>query len=206
MPNWGPIRVAPAALPTAAEMAPLDDPADLIRIVADPLRLSILGRAAEGRVNTSDLASSFDIPVRKVAEAIGKLRAAGLLDDKLRLEGQALQDAVRSVPTAEEAAAVITEGPWTPAEKEVLARFFSGTRLTEIPTNSTKRSLVLERIAQEFEPGFRYQEQDVNFRLQLFHPDYASLRRYMVEEGIMTRAEGVYWRTGGRYPTGGQPG
>ena len=101
---------------------------------------------------------------------------------------------------------MITAGPWTPAEKELLRRFFSGTRLTEIPANRTKRSLVLERLAQEFEPGFRYQEQDVNFRLQLFHPDYASLRRYMVEEGIMTRAEGVYWRTGGRYPAGGQPG
>ncbi len=54
---------------------------------------------------------------------------------------------------------------------------------------------------QEFEPGLRYQERDVNFTLQLFYEDYTSLRRYMVEEGIMTRAEGVYWRTGGRYAT-----
>jgi len=42
-------------------------------------------------------------------------------------------------------------------------------------------------------------EADVNFRLQLFHADYAALRRYLVDEGMLSRAEGVYWRTGGRY-------
>lgn len=186
---------------TAADMAPLDDPADLIRVVADPLRLSILGRAAEGRVEGAEIATAFDVPVRKVVEAVGKLRAAGLIDDDLRLNLKALRTAVRNLPTAEEAAAVITDGPWTSEEKDILRRFFTGTRLREIPASRAKRFLVLERLAQEFEPGFRYQEQDVNFTLQLFHPDYASLRRYMVEEDIMTRAEGVYWRTGGRFPT-----
>ena len=41
----------------------------------------------------------------------------------------------------------------------------------------------------------------MNFTLQLFHADYAALRRYMVDEGLLTRAEGVYWRSGGRYLT-----
>lgn len=187
-------------------MATLNDPAELIRVVADPMRLAILGRAAENRVDVDEIAAAFDVPVRKVAEAVGKLRAAGLIDNELGLDRDALQSAVRSLPTAEGAAAAITDGPWTSEEKQILGRFFSGTRLTEIPSNRSKRLLVLERLAQEFEPGYRYQEQDVNFTLQLFHPDYASLRRYMIEEEIMTRAEGVYWRTGGRYPAGGQPG
>lgn len=186
-------------------MPTLDDPADLIRIVADPLRLALLGRAAEGRLVASEVADSFDVPMRKVAEAIGKLRAAGLIDDELRLSQSSLRQAVQMLPTAETAADVITDGPWSRDEKTVLRRFFSGTRLTEIPSNRTKRRLVLERLAQEFEPGFRYQEQDLNFTLQLFHPDYASLRRNMIEEGILTRSEGVYWRTGGRYPTAADP-
>ncbi|MDJ0954114.1 MAG: DUF2087 domain-containing protein [Acidimicrobiia bacterium] len=182
-------------------MAKLTDPADLIRVVADPLRLALLGRAAEGRVAIDEVAEAFDVPKRRVAEAVGKLRATGLIDDELRLADDQLQQIVKSLPTAAGAAAAITNGPWTSDEKQVLARFFSGSRLVEIPASRSKRRLVLERLAQEFEPGFRYQERDVNFTLQLFHSDYASLRRYMVEEGIMTRAEGVYWRTGGRYPT-----
>ncbi len=185
-------------------MPGIDHPAELIRIVADPLRLALLGRAAEGRVELDELAKCFAQPKKKIAEALGKLRAAGLIDEDLRLADSVLRSIAARLPSAAEAHAVITQGPWSDDEKRILSRFFSGTRLTEIPTSRGKRSLVLERLAQEFEPGLRYQEQDVNFTLQLFHEDYAALRRYMVEEEIMTRSEGVYWRTGGRYATGSE--
>jgi hypothetical protein len=177
----------------------IEDPADLIRLVADPLRLSLLGRAAEGTLNLEEVAAAHGIPKRKVAEAVGKLRAAGLIDDGLRLRQDNLRSVAARLPTAEAAAAAITEGPWSEEERYLLRRFFSGTRLKEIPASTRKRRVVLERLAQEFEPGLRYQERDVNFTLQLFHPDYAALRRYLVEAGLLTRAEGVYWRTGGRY-------
>jgi len=29
------------------------------------------------------------------------------------------------------------------------------------------------------------------------HPDHAALRRYLVDEGFLERAGGIYWRTGG---------
>ena len=187
-------------------MARLDDPADLVRLLADPVRLALIGRAAEGNVSIDGVAAAFDLPKRKVAEALGKLRASGLVTGDLELNRDGLRKIASSLPTAESAAAAITEGPWSDEEKRTLRRFFTGTRLNEIPAQSTKRRLVLERLAQEFEPGFRYEERDLNFALQMFHPDYASLRRYMVEEGILTRADGVYWRTGGRYPIDGDPG
>ncbi|MGA9595228.1 MAG: DUF2087 domain-containing protein [Acidimicrobiia bacterium] len=178
------------------------DPADLIRVVADPLRMSILGRAAEGRVSLTELAESFDVPKKKVVQALGSLRAAGLIDEQLRLVVEVLRSVAAELPTPPEAAEAITRGPWNEAERDVLRRFFSGTRLVEVPTNRSKRHLILERLAQEFEPGLRYEESAVSFRLQLFHPDYAALRRYLVDEGFLTRADGVYWRTGGRYPAG----
>ena len=30
-----------------------------------------------------------------------------------------------------------------------------------------------------------------------FHPDHAALRRYLVDEGFLTRDAGFYWRSGG---------
>ena len=80
----------------------------------------------------------------------------------------------------------------------MLGRFFEGSRLTQIPTQVGKRRIVLERLAQDFDPGVRYPERQVNMMLQLVHADYAALRRYLVDEGFLTRADGVYWRTGGR--------
>ena len=51
-------------------MAGFQDPSDLIRLVADPLRLALLGRAAEGRLSLDEVAAAFDTPKRKVAEAV----------------------------------------------------------------------------------------------------------------------------------------
>ena len=103
------------------------------------------------------------------------------------------------MPDVESVAATVVEGPWSAEERQVLARFFEGSRLVEIPAVHGKRRVILERLAQEFEPGVRYDEREVNGRLQVFHPDYAALRRYLVDEGFMARAQGSYWRTGGRF-------
>ncbi|MBS3942013.1 MAG: DUF2087 domain-containing protein [Actinobacteria bacterium] len=86
----------------------------------------------------------------------------------------------------------------TEQEAEVLGRFFTGERLTEIPSSRSKRLVVLERLALEFEPGRRYAEPEVNDLLGRFNDDYASLRRYLVDEGLLDREAGVYWRSGGR--------
>ena len=56
---------------------------------------------------------------------------------------------------------------------------------------------ILDLLAQQFEPGERYGETEVNNRLRAFHQDVAALRRYLVEEGFLDRAEGRYWRSGG---------
>jgi hypothetical protein len=69
--------------------------------------------------------------------------------------------------------------------------------LTSIPTKIRKRLVVLDLLSQEFEPGEKYDESQVNNRLRAFHPDVAALRRYLVEEGFLDRAGGLYWRSGG---------
>ena len=59
--------------------------------------------------------------------------------------------------------------------------------------------VVLDHLSQSFEPGRHYPEKDVNEILEHFHPDYAALRRYLVEDQFLTREEGVYWRSGGTF-------
>ncbi len=79
----------------------------------------------------------------------------------------------------------------------LLAAFVSDGRITQIPTAHAKRRLLLEWLAQDFEPGRRYSESMVNLMLGQHHADTAALRRYMVDEGILDRADGQYWRCGG---------
>ena len=84
------------------------------------------------------------------------------------------------------------------SDERILQAFFDqdGT-LHTIPSKHAKLLVVLDRLAQEFEPGQRYEEAEVNLVLKRIHPDHAALRRYLVENGFLARDSGVYWRSGG---------
>jgi hypothetical protein len=79
----------------------------------------------------------------------------------------------------------------------ILDRFVRDGRLVLMPTRRAKRLVVLDHVAQSFEPGRTYPEHLVNRILRAFHDDYAALRRYLVDEQFLTRDGGVYWRSGG---------
>jgi hypothetical protein len=84
------------------------------------------------------------------------------------------------------------------AERRVLAAFLTDDgRLHTIPTKHTKRLVVLDHLSQRFDLGETYPEREVVRVLEEYHPDHAALRRYLVEQGFLTREAGVYWRTGG---------
>jgi hypothetical protein len=178
------------------------EPRDFLSVTVDPLRLAVLGHAAVGAVDVASLAADLGISERKLQEIVGKLVGAGLLRRDLTLDRDALRAVAQSLPKDPPIDPELTAQGWSEEEARTLSKFFSGSRLKQIPTQRAKRLVVLERLAQEFEPGRRYQEKEVNFTLQLFFADYATLRRYLIDEEFMTRADGVYWRSGGRFPEG----
>jgi len=174
---------------------------DLLRAVLDSTRLATLGAGVNAVVSIEELADRLGIEHRDVADAIGSLRASGFLTQDGRTDELALRAIGRSLPVKEPGRGDPVAGPWTQDEADILSRFFAQGRLVEIPASAKKRRLILEKIAQEFEPGLRYAERDVNFTIQLIHHDYAAIRRHMVDEGFLERADGMYWRTGGRHET-----
>jgi hypothetical protein len=113
------------------------------------------------------------------------------------LRADALRELARDLPQPEPADRRMLSG-MTADEQAVLARFFRGERLVEIPAAHAKRQVVLERLALEFEPGRRYAEGEVNALLRRFHDDCAALRRHLVDSGYLDRAHGEYWRASGR--------
>lgn len=175
-------------------------PTEYLRVVVDRDRLALLGRAALGPFSVSEFAGSVGGNRKKLLLAAAKLRQAGLLNDDHLLNDPVFDALGEQLPDEERAAPEILEGDWSEDEIKVLNTFFQRTRLTAIPTNYTKRHVILERIVQTFEPGVRYLERQVSFMLQLYFSDYAALHRYMVDDELLARANGVYWRIGGRYP------
>ena len=88
--------------------------------------------------------------------------------------------------------------------ERVLDTFMKDGKITQIPRQPVKRRVLLDLLAQQFEPGVQYTERQVNDTLVRFHPDTAALRRYLVDEEFMERDSskgrgGLYWRAGGTY-------
>ncbi|WP_066374186.1 DUF2087 domain-containing protein [Herbidospora mongoliensis] len=80
---------------------------------------------------------------------------------------------------------------------EVIERFLVGGRLVQMPAKHAVRLAVLDRVSQSFEIGVRYPEKEVNQILAGFFDDYAALRRYLIDNDLLSREDGVYWRSGG---------
>lgn len=176
------------------------DPLDLLRLLLDPDRLRLLGDVVDDGRTSAELADRHAVPTSDVPRLLAPLVQAGLVtvtDARYHLDVGAWRAVARTLPRATPASPRVAFG-MTAGEAEVLARFFRGDRLVELPAARAKRLVVLERLALEFEPGIRYAEVEVNERLRRFHDDHATLRRALVDEGLLDRAAGEYWRSGGR--------
>jgi hypothetical protein len=79
-----------------------------------------------------------------------------------------------------------------------LRAFVRDGRITAMPAKRPRRLLLLDQVAQAFEPGRRYPEPVVVEILRAVFDDHCTLRRYLVDESFLSRtADGIYWRAGG---------
>ena len=63
-----------------------------------------------------------------------------------------------------------------------------------MPSQLKKRKVLLDLILQDFEPGRSYTEQEVNFKILDHYDDYCTVRRELVDFGLLIREKGRYVR------------
>ena len=197
------------------------EPRELLALLAEPDRLRAVAAVALGATTLAEVAERAGLEPRAAARALSRLVAGGLLEggrgERYRVRTETLKAAARR--PADTGSAVAGAGgsegqgggPPGPAagspEADVLRRFVHNGRLLAMPAAHGKRLVVLDHLAGLFELGRRYPEHEVNELLGRYHPDYAMLRRYLVDDGFLdredepapsgTRSVKVYWRTGG---------
>ncbi len=202
MTEW--VRPTPSHL-VAAGHTVVVTPSALVRLLLDPDRLAVAGALAARPMTTDELIGSTGRDRRVVLTAIGDLRGAGLVvadGERYAVDAAALRAAAKALAEQDLPMDPVIGFGMTDEERIVLARYFSGRTLTEIPAARSKRLVLLQRLALEFDVGRRYTEREVNRILFGFHPDWSALRRHLVDEGFLDRehADGDdrYWRSGGR--------
>jgi hypothetical protein len=183
-------------------------PRELLALLAEPDRLRALAAVALGAGTLAEVAERAGLEPRAAARALSRLVAGGLLDGEAGKGYRVRTEALRAAAIPPAAEAERAEGDEGQGD-EVLRRFVRNGRLLAMPAAHGKRLVVLDHLAGLFEPGRRYPEPEVNELLGRYHPDYALLRRYLVDDGFLDRADEqagsrtvkVYWRTGGTVDT-----
>ncbi|MDG4784679.1 DUF2087 domain-containing protein [Micromonospora sp. WMMD1102] len=179
---------------------PISDvsPEVLIGLLAEPDRLAVFAAVVLGAGGPAEVAERTGLPARTVHAALRRLESGGLVetvDDRTVALVGAFKEAVRAHPPTP----AVPDAELDPdrATAAVLRSFVRGGRITQLPAAQGKRRLLLEHVVTTFVPGVRYSEREVNALLRAWHDDYAALRRYLVDEVLLTRRDGVYWRSGG---------
>jgi hypothetical protein len=179
--------------------AAVPDAGTIVGLLADEARRRVVAALVLGASTVDEVRDSTGLDARPVVEALARLAAGDLVvradDGRHVLLGGAFRRAAIAAAPARPAPDPTGDAPED--EARVLRSCFRAGRLTQIPAQRSKRRVVLDRLSQEFEAGVRYPERQVNATLRRFHPDVAALRRYLVDEGFLSREDGTYWRTGG---------
>lgn len=183
----------------------IPDPRRLVAVLADTAKLRVfsalvLDRAAEG-LTLAQAAESAGVSTAEAHKALANLGVLGLarrLDgDRYAATPDVFRASLSELNRKREEAAAKAFTTTDPARLSVLLNCFRDGKLVYLPEKFGKRQIVLEEIAQSFEPGTRYAEAEVNLVLRDLYPDYAALRRYLVDSAFLSREDGFYWRSGG---------
>jgi hypothetical protein len=177
-------------------------PGALLALLADETRLRCLSAVVLGATSEAEVAVAAGLPAGTAGRALGRLVTGGLVaqagDGGLSVLMPRLREAakVASHLRVEIRPEDLGAGP---EQASVMRGFFDDGRLVSIPVQRAKRLVVLDFLAQQFDPGKTFPEREVNAILGRFYPDYAALRRYLVDEEFLERREGFYWRAGGSF-------
>jgi hypothetical protein len=173
-------------------------PGELCGLLAEPERLAVFAAVVLGARTAEQVAAATGLSAREVAVALRRLTDGELVSSitggGLVADTGAFKQAVRETVPGKQPEAELDPDP---ARAAVLRTFIRDGRLVRLPAAQSKRRVVLEHIAAAFEPGRKYPERVVDAVLRAWYPDHATLRRYLVDEQLMAREAGRYWRIGG---------
>jgi len=194
------IRAVPGPYATLVAVPEADRAVVILGALAHPERRGVLAGLVLGATTLDDLKAMTGLSTRTVSTALGRLADAGLVVTDGEGSFWLLEEAFRQAAIDIRPKAPPDEHAPSPrSAARVLRSFVRDGRLRSIPTQRSKRLVVLDLLAQEFEPGRCYHERSVNTILKRWHEDHAALRRYLVDEGFLAREGGQYWRTGGSF-------
>lgn len=176
----------------------------IMKALADQSRLAIVNSLLERSQYVEEIAQRHGLAASTVSFHLRKLENAGLVTSRkeqyyvvVRANEEVFDTTLREIVSAVPAGKEVQDDRMDQYRRKVLDAFFRGGRLEKLPAQHKKRLIVLEEFAARFEPGRRYDESEVTGLIVPLYADYCTIRRLLVDEGLICRDGASYWREGG---------
>jgi DNA-binding transcriptional ArsR family regulator len=171
------------------------------KVLGNESRLKILGLLANQERSVGELAALLDLREPTVSHHLATMKALGLVN--VRAEGNTriywldikfLETMSKDILSQAQLAGLVPDASTNAYELKIVSNFVENGRLTQLPARYKKQFVIMKWVANHLEFGVRYPEADLNEILKQLHPDFASLRRYLIDHKLMARENNVYWR------------
>jgi hypothetical protein len=168
-------------------------------LLADAARRKVFAAIELGSTQLRSIVATTGLAEAAVVKALDRLMNAGLViadTEGFSLNTELIDAQARVHRERQPGVDVSTVDQ---EEAAVIRSFFKDGRLVSYPAQHKKQLVILDLLAQRFDPGKTYPEAQVNLMLAEFFPDTALLRRSLVDNQLLERRDGFYWRAGGTF-------
>lgn len=171
---------------------------DFFKTLSNVERLKIAGLLSMEKLSLEQVAERLKARTAEVYNQLSYLVHSGLVktDGKIyAFDKESLEALSRRVLANSRPKTSPEEFEGEAFDRKVLSDFLTPDgRLKALPVQNKKLLVVLRHAANRFTSGEQYSEKQVNEILRGFFEDTASLRRYLVDNQLLKRDKGIYWR------------
>ena len=176
---------------------------EFFKALSDANRLKIVGLLAQKDFSVEQMAEILGISSSTVSHHLAKLNKIGLVSARTEsyynvysLNAARLESLSKELLSGNNLPGITMDVDMDAYDQSVIKNYSNpdGT-LKQIPNQQKKLLAILHYVTKQIEPGKTYTEKEINQELAKFHPDYAFLRRSLIDFKIMARENGgaSYW-------------
>lgn len=173
---------------------------DFFKVMSNEYRLQLAALLMEKEFTMRELADTLTLKQAEVIEHLAMLREMGLVRANSHdhqtfyaFDKKALYKLNRDVMKSDPLPTPVDNHP-DELERKMMKNWFEGDQLVTIPAQPKRFQVLINWLVTLFEPEVRYTEKQVNEIIKRHNPDSATLRRAMIDAGLMQREHGIYWR------------
>ena len=173
---------------------------EIMKSLADASRLQVLNSLMDKPQYVEELAHRMNLAVSTVSFHLKKLEKAGLISKSkeqyyiiYKVNLGIFDLSLRELTSFENIDKFIQDERIKKYREKVLKIFMKKGRLSKLPVQHKKKLIILDEFVKKFNAGKEYEENEVDTIINQVYDDHCTIRRLLIDEGIMKRKNQIYW-------------